>query len=40
MLLGTLRYNFVIYLDPEDGTYKDGVENSKPKIVLVFPPHG
>ena len=25
------------FLDPEDGTHKDGVKNSKLKIVLVCP---
>ena len=36
-VVGLLIIIFVIFLDPEDGTHKDGVENSKLKIVLVCP---
>ena len=35
-LVSIFRHH-VIFLDPEAGTHKDGVENSKPKKVLVCP---
>ena len=34
MFLGTHRYNLIIFLDSEDGTHKNSVENSKPKILV------
>ena len=37
-VVGLFDYNFCyISRNPEDGTHKDGVENSKLKIVLVCP---